>query len=97
MALQTSAMPPQSSEVSLARSRAHAAMLDRFRALLREVPDLRLQKVLRCRRRLAQGRYDRLDVIERTVDRMENDVGVLMRRDPLAELARAPARLTRDR
>jgi hypothetical protein len=48
---------------------------------VRNLPDLRIEKVFEVRRAVRDGRYDSQKLIESVLDQMANDIGVLCRRD----------------
>ncbi len=56
-----------------------ALKLEYWKRRLRELPDLRVEKVRRTRDALARQRYDREEVLDATVDRVGNELGVLCR------------------
>lgn len=50
--------------------------LERWRRLVEELPDLRLEKVLATRKALRAREYDRPAVLEDTIDRLQADLGL---------------------
>ena len=50
--------------------------LERWRRLVEELPDLRLEKVLATRKALSAREYDRAAVLEHTIDRLQADLGL---------------------
>jgi hypothetical protein len=61
--------------------------LEHWKQRLRELPDVRLDKVQSVRSALQQSSYESERVLESTVQRLSNDVGVLCRKDSSADSA----------
>jgi hypothetical protein len=55
--------------------------LGEFRQRLNDLPDLRLDKIIAIRQALSSGRYETDGLIDAVLQRMENDIGVLFRRN----------------
>ena len=58
-----------------------SSALEHWKQRLRELPEMRLDKVQSVRGALEQSRYESEQVLESTVQRLSNDVGVLCRKD----------------
>ena len=54
----------------------------RWNELVGDLPDIRLDKVLQTRRALRQRLYDSDEILEETIRRLGNEVGILCRRSP---------------
>ena len=55
--------------------------LSSLRRRLLDLPDLRFEKVLSVRKALRNGTYDSDALVDTLVQRIEDDIGVLCRRD----------------
>ena len=55
--------------------------LEHWKQRLRELPEMRLDKVQSVRGALEQSSYESEQVLDSTVQRLSNDVGVLCRKD----------------
>lgn len=71
---------PRSQGRSARRRPTTPALADLSRRL-RELPDLRFEKVVSVRQALSDGTYDADALIDALVRRMENDIGVLCRQN----------------
>ena len=58
--------------------------LEHWKQRLRELPEMRLDKVQSVRGALQQSSYESEQVLDSTVRRLSNDVGVLCRKDSSA-------------
>ncbi|MFH1107616.1 MAG: hypothetical protein V1790_00240 [Planctomycetota bacterium] len=58
--------------------------LEHWKQRLRELPEMRLDKVQSVRGALQQSTYESEQVLDSTVQRLSNDVGVLCRKDSSA-------------
>ena len=58
--------------------------LEHWKQRLRELPEMRLDKVQSVRGALQQSSYESEQVLDSTVQRLSNDVGVLCRKDTSA-------------
>ena len=58
--------------------------LEHWKQRLRELPEMRLDKVQSVRGALEQSSYENEQVLDSTVQRLSNDVGVLCRKDSSA-------------
>ena len=63
-----------------ARPYAESQPLARWKDAIRDVPDLRWEKVRRIREAILRGTYDDEAILDRVLDRFENEFGVLCRR-----------------
>lgn len=54
---------------------------DRWKRLIGTTPDIRAEKVRRVRDALRQCTYEGVEVLDETVDRIGNEIGVLCRSD----------------
>ena len=70
---------PQAQTVRECQQRA--LMVKDLRQRLRELPDLRLNKVVAVRSEIELGTYDGEALIDALLRRLENDMGVLCRRE----------------
>ena len=61
--------------------------LEHWKQRLRELPEVRVDKVQSVRGALQQSKYEDEQVLESTVQRLSNDVGVLCRKDVFADSA----------
>lgn len=66
-----------------ARTSLTEGELDHWCARLVEVPDLRFAKVMRVRRAIATHAYDEAHILDRILGTLEDDVGILCRRNAL--------------
>ena len=58
--------------------------LEQWKQRLRELPEVRVDKVQSVRGALQQSKYEDEQVLDSTVQRLSNDVGVLCRKDAFA-------------
>ncbi len=56
--------------------------LQRWKRLLRELPVVRVEKVIAVREALRHARYDTEAILAETISRVGNEIGILSRRDP---------------
>ena len=61
--------------------------LEQWKQRLRELPEVRADKVQSVRGALQQSKYEDEQVLDSTVRRLSNDVGVLCRKDAFADPA----------
>ena len=59
--------------------------LEQWKQRIRELPEVRLDKVQSVRGALRQSSYESEHVLDSTVQRLSNDVGVLCRKDAFAD------------
>ena len=59
--------------------------LEQWKQRLRELPEVRVDKVQSVRGALRQSSYESEQVLDSTVQRLSNDVGVLCRKDAFAD------------
>ncbi len=60
---------------------SHGGDLDQWRQRLADLPDVRLQKVQSVRGAIERSCYENEQVLETTIHRLSNDVGILCRKD----------------
>lgn len=66
--------------------------LQRWKRVLRELPAVRVEKVIAVREALRHACYDTEAILDETVSRVGNDVGILSRREPTDGYGSGPAR-----
>ena len=64
-------------------SRFRETELERWCERMADVPDLRFAKVMRVRRAIATQAYDESQILDDILGTLENDIGILCRRDDL--------------
>jgi hypothetical protein len=60
--------------------------LAQWKTRLADIPDLRLAKIMRLRRAIAANSYDEEMALERMLENIQNELGVLCRVDPAGDL-----------
>lgn len=62
-----------------AAARLDEGELELWRERLAAVPDLRIAKIMRARRAIATDSYDEQAILDRTIDLIQDDVGIMCR------------------
>ncbi len=73
--------PAENTRHRTADVRAMSENWDRWKRLIGTMPDIRTEKVRRVREALRQCTYEGVEVLDETVDRIGNEIGVLCRSD----------------
>ena len=74
-------MNEQSQTPSDTNEHHHAGWVDGWKEILRDLPDVRLDKVLASRRSLGQQDYDCDAVLDKTAERLCQELGILGRQE----------------